>query len=64
MFQSLVFVGALAVLLVIIPLAGLGATGSWRQAWRYARDWGRVMLGTIVTAAIVFAVVAELMPHL
>lgn len=40
-------------LLCVVPLAGLCATGSWRQAWRYSRDWGRVVLLLVIAAAAV-----------
>jgi hypothetical protein len=60
MIQLLKFLGYLAVLLSIVPIVGLCVTGSVRQAWRYTRDWSRVMLGTVLVAAIVFIVVAPL----
>jgi hypothetical protein len=41
-------------LLLIVPLAGLLVTGSWRGAWRYARDWSRVMALTVAIGLVVF----------
>jgi uncharacterized membrane protein len=62
MGQFLKFLGYLAVLLAIVPLAGMAVTGSWRQAWRYSRDWARVILWTIIAAAVLFLLVSQFMP--
>lgn len=62
MIEFLKFLGYLAMLLLIVPLAGLCVTGSWKQAWRYSRDWGRVIAATIVVGALVFLVVFQFMP--
>lgn len=64
MGQFLKFIGYLAIMLAIVPLAGFLVTGSWRSAWRYAKDWGRVMLGTIAMAAVLYLVVAQFIPPL
>jgi hypothetical protein len=60
MIQFLKFVGFLAVLLAVVPLAGFAVTGSWRMALRYALDWLRVMAWTIIAAAVVLLVVMPL----
>lgn len=62
MGQFLKFAGYLAVLLAVVPLAGLAVTGSWKQALRYTRAWGRVMLWTIVAAAVLYLVISQFMP--
>jgi hypothetical protein len=59
MVQFLKFMGYLAVLLAVVPLAGFAVTGSWRQALRYTAAWARVMLWTIVVAAVLFLVVVQ-----
>jgi hypothetical protein len=46
----------------VLLLAGLGAAGSWRGARRYVRDWGRVMIGTLVVAAVLFLIFSQFMP--
>ena len=56
------FLGYMAVLLAVVPLAGFCVTGSWRHAWRYTRDWLRVMLGIVIAAAVLFMVVRPMMP--
>lgn len=41
-------------MLAVVPLAGFLVSGSWRAAWRYTRDWLRVMGWTVAAAAIMF----------
>lgn len=41
-------------MLLIVPLAGLLATGSWRSAWRYTKDWGRACGVLVLVACIVY----------
>jgi hypothetical protein len=43
---------AFGVLFAIVPLVGLMVFGNVRQAWRYTRDWFRV-IGWMVAAAVV-----------
>jgi hypothetical protein len=62
MGQFLKFLGFLAVLLAVVPLAGLCATGSWRLAWRFTQDWARVIGWMILVAAVVFLLVMDFMP--
>lgn len=59
MLQFLKFIGYLAVMLAVVPLAGFAVTGSWRQAWRYTMAWARVMLWTIAAGIVVTLVVTQ-----
>lgn len=62
MLYFLKFCGYAAVMLAIIPLAGLCVSGSWRGAWQYAKAWGRVMLITFAVAAVIWLVIQPFTP--
>lgn len=53
--------GLIGLMLLWVPLAGGLSTGSWRGAWRYTKDWLRV-IGFIVALAGLFWLVAPLIP--
>lgn len=62
MLQFLKFLGYLAVLLAVVPLAGLCATGSLRQAWAYTKMWLTVVGGMAAAGFVVFAVLWAIIP--
>jgi hypothetical protein len=61
MLWFLQFLGYVAVMLAVVPLYGFLVSGSWRAAWRYTKDWGRVM-GLIIAAAILLALIVGAIP--
>jgi hypothetical protein len=62
MGQFLKFLGLLAVLLLVVPLAGLAVTGSWVLAWRYTKTWARVIAWTAAVGAVVSLIALQFMP--
>lgn len=46
----------------VVPLAGLFATGNWRQAWEYTRDWLRAIGFLVLAAAILGLLLLPFMP--
>jgi len=46
----------------IVPIAGFCVTGSWRQAWRYTRDWIRVIAILAAAAGAIAVVMLPFMP--
>lgn len=57
MVKFLQFLGYLAIMLAVVPLAGLCVTGSWKQAWRYTLAWGRAVGILVLAALVVFLIV-------
>lgn len=43
-------------------LMAVGVLGGWAPARRYFKDWSRVMVGTVIVAAIVFLVIWGVIP--
>jgi hypothetical protein len=60
--QLLWFLGALGIMLCVPLLAGLAATGSWKLARRYWRDWARGIVIMLVAGAVLFLIVVSLIP--
>jgi hypothetical protein len=47
--------GYLLIMAAVVPLAGLAVTGGdWRAAWRYCKDWLRIVVATAVIGCILF----------
>lgn len=59
MLKALPYVVAM---LAIVPLAGFCVTGSWKQAWRYTRDWLRVMAILAAAAGVMALFTLPLLP--
>lgn len=62
MVQFLKFCGYLGCMLLVVPLAGLCVTGSWKQALRYSYAWGRVMVIMLLAGGALFLVVQQFTP--
>jgi hypothetical protein len=60
--QLLKFLGYLAAMLCVVPLAGLCVFGSRKLAWRYTIAWGRVMLILMAAGVLLWLVVSPFMP--
>lgn len=54
--------GLLGLMLLWVPLAGGLASGSWRGAWRYTKDWGRAMGVVLALAAVLWLIALPFMP--
>lgn len=62
MSQVLIFVGALAVMLAVVPLAGFAVTGSWKHALRYARAWGTSIAILVAAGMLLGLLIWPFMP--
>jgi len=62
MVQFLKFIGFAAIMLAIVPLAGLCATGSWRAAWRYTRIWLAVVGSLAGIGFVLFGIMWAIIP--
>jgi hypothetical protein len=54
--------GYFAILIAVVPLAGLCLTGTWRGAWAMLKMWGSVMGLTIAAAAVVWLIIWPFIP--
>jgi hypothetical protein len=52
MLQVLKFIGIVFAMFSIVLLCGFSVTGSWRDAWRYFKDWGRVIWCMVLVSAV------------
>lgn len=60
--EFLQFLGYLAIMLAIVPLAGLCMTGSWRQAWQYTRMWLTVVGSMALAGFVLFLLMWTIIP--